>query len=142
MNEEIKLTWRKTTDTFTLMGWSGIKYKSELPYEYVNGKGPKFWSCCHHDDAGDIRYIKYIHLDNNAGKALDYNTFPSGLYIGIVLTYREQARVAKYILNASQRLHDINAQIADSEIITTIYKVTKHIDEYIEPCDEDYMYEY
>ena len=114
----MKLIWRKTTDTLALMDWSGVMRRGELPPEYVNGKGPKFW-LVPPGAMGGVRYIEYIQLGEDAGKALDANTFPNKLYIGTVLTYREQERVAEYLLAASRRLHDLNVEIADSEIVTT-----------------------
>ena len=120
MNEETKLMWRKTTDAFALMDWSGVKRKDGLPQEYVNGKGPKFW----HVPAtviGDTRYNEYIQLGEDVGKALGVtSTFPSRIYIGTVLLYGEHALVEEYLFEASQRLHDLNAQIADSEMVTTL----------------------
>ena len=111
MNEETKLIWRKTTDAFTLVDWSGVKRKDELPHEYVNGKRPKFWHVPA-DVIGDTRYNEYILLGVNMG--------PNKLYVGTVLAYREQVEVEKYLLAASRRLHDINAQIAGSEMVTTV----------------------
>ena len=115
----MKLIWRRITDTFTLVDWSDSKRRDELPYEYVNGKGPKFWYVPP-ATIGGARYNDYVQLGENAGKALDTNTFPNRLYIGTVLTHRENELVNKYLLAASQRLDDITKQIIDAETITTV----------------------
>lgn len=92
------------------MEWSGIELKADLPYEYVNGGGPKFW----YVPPTTIDYTHYeesIQLGKDAGKALDDNTFPNRLYVGTVITDHEHDMLKEYLTLAGVRLSRIKAEV-------------------------------
>jgi len=115
-----KLVWRKTKEHIALLEWSGIELKADLPYEYVNGGGPKFW----YVPPTTIDYTHYgefIQLDKDAGKALDANTFPHRLYVGTVLTHHEHDMLKKYLALAGVRLSRIKTEVEiSSRVVDSI----------------------
>lgn len=114
----MELIWRRITDSFTLVEMFDVKTRAELPYEYVNGNGPKFWLV---PEANVVaQHDEYIYLGKHTGKAVDCIAFLNRLYIGTVLTHKENKLVGKYLLEASRRLHDLNIEIIDAEMVTTI----------------------
>lgn len=58
---KVTLRWRKLRKTYTLLSWDNVSVREELPVEYTNGPGPKFW---HVPPvvAGKVAYAEHVRL--------------------------------------------------------------------------------
>jgi len=95
-----KFTWRKNAECYTLLGWSDVLTKAELPSEYVGGPGPKFW---------DSRRNVTLGPDS---------TVPDKLFESMVLTDKQYTIVMDYLCAAGKRLSRIMKEIEEGEEFT------------------------
>ena len=105
--------WRKTVATYTLLGWDNVLMRDELPFEYVNGPGPKFWYVPP-VVAGKVAYNEHIRL----GTLSEDHSGYVRIMIGSVLFVDDHDKLIAYLKYAAERLHILNEAIAESKEIT------------------------
>jgi len=106
-----EFTWRNPAAYYTLIRWSDVLRRDELPYEYVNGPGPKFW----YVPPAVIEktaYIEHIRLGHD-----NILNLPK-LYEGAVLTVEQYKKVIEYLQGAGKRLPEIKKEIEEGEEFT------------------------
>jgi len=108
-----KFTWRKTRAYHTLIRWSDVLMKAELPYEYVNVDGPKFWYVPP-IVMEKTAYIEHIRL----GSQLDSNELNMLLFEGTVLLGMQYNEVMEYLQKAGKRLSRIKKEVDEGEEFT------------------------
>lgn len=112
-----KFTWRKVkwlkANTYTLVRWSDVLMEHELPDEYVNGSGSKFWYVPS-SDIDNVWHPEYICL----GHDYDHNT--RRLFEGDVLTEVPYERVVAYLQSAGTRLFAVKKAVQDSSELLEI----------------------
>lgn len=105
-----KFLWRiteyKHAKLYTLINWSGVRDRRNLPPEYINYHGEKFW------DVDD----DHISL---AGGMNNMRSIGNSLSRGTVLEEDEYTILIAHLQAAASRLKSVNWVIKDrSEIIT------------------------
>lgn len=103
-----KFTWRKTRAYHTLIRWSDVLMKVELPYEYVNGNGPKFWYVPP-IVAENTAYLEHIRL----GSQLEPDELNMLLFEGAVMPGMQYNEVMEYLQEAGKRLSEIKKAIVE-----------------------------
>jgi len=98
-----EFTWRKTAAYYTLLRWSNVLMKAELPYEYVNVSGPKFWYVPP-VVVDKVAYIEHIRLGIEDKPKL---------IVSSVLTGKQYNEVMEYLQEAGKRLSEIKKEIED-----------------------------
>lgn len=104
-----KFTWRKTAIYHTLIHWSGVLTKAELPYEYVNGDGPSFWYVPPSVIEGTA-YPEHVRL----GSQLESDEL-NMLLEGTVLIENQYDLVRTYLNEAGKRLTRIRKMVEDGQ---------------------------
>lgn len=105
------LSWRKTISHYVLTDWEGVLQKSELPPEYTNTPGQKFWyipTQCHIQLGGD-------DIDGLIGV-----TFPALLCIGTTLTPKQHESLINYITAAVKRLREAEIEMKTAKNIKDV----------------------
>jgi len=105
-----KFTWRRTASYYTLIRWSDVLMKVELPYEYVNGPGPKFW----YVPPAVIEktaYLEHIRL----GSQLEPDELNMLLFEGTVRIGKPYNQVTRYLQEAGKRLSEIKKEVEEGE---------------------------
>lgn len=100
-----KFTWRNTAAYHTLIRWSDVLMKDELPYEYVNGYGPKFWYVPP-IVVDKVAYIEHIRL---------WTEDRPKLIVGSVLTGKQYGQVIRYLQGAGKSLSEIKKEVGEGE---------------------------
>ena len=96
------------------MEWSGISTKSDLPYEYVHGNGPKFLYAPPRT-LGTAHYNEFIQLGEDLGKKMGkHDVFADKLYAGVVLTHDEHGHLMDYLKMAGERLSQLKKDVEKS----------------------------
>jgi len=108
MSMTAEFTWRVTSQYCALMGWSGVLMKAELPFEYVNGPGPKFWYVPTIVD-GRIAHDEHILL---GGTYIGRRE----LTIGYVIKCTEYGKLVSYLQEAGKQLSEINKEVETVEV--------------------------
>lgn len=101
-----KFTWRATSQYCTLLSWSGVLLKAELPFEYVNGPGAKFWYVPPVVD-NKVAYGDHIKLDHA----------PAHLVVGSVVLREDYDMMIRYLQNAGERLSEIKKEVDEGEVL-------------------------
>jgi len=105
--------WRKLCETYTLLGWDNVLMRDELPAEYTNGPGPKFWYVPP-VVAGNVPYNEHIRLGvidkNHSGYAR--------LMLGSVIFEKDHDKLITYLKGAAKRLSCIRLELESAEEIT------------------------
>lgn len=105
--------WRKLCDTCTLLGWDNILMRDELPFEYTNAPGPKFWYVPP-VVAGKVAYVEHIRLgltdENHSGYVR--------LMIGSVILAEDYDKLITYLKSAGERLSWLLVELESAEEIT------------------------
>ncbi len=107
------LMWRRLGDTYTLLEWANCLMRDELPFEYTNTPGPKFWYVPP-TVAGKVAYVEHIRL---GAKSKDHSGYMR-LMIGTVLFDEEYDKLIVYLKSAAKRLSWIRAELDSAEGIT------------------------
>ncbi|MCD6161846.1 MAG: hypothetical protein J7K40_05470 [candidate division Zixibacteria bacterium] len=102
------LSWRKTASHFSLIEWSGVLQKPELPPEYTNTPGAKFWC---------VPIQRCIQLGGDSRCDLIGVTAPARLYIGTTLTLEQHESLINYIAAAVKRLREAEIEIESAETV-------------------------
>ncbi len=106
-----EFTWRVTSQYCTLLRWSGVLMKTELPFEYVNGPGPKFWYVLPvvvDNVVVDDRIAYEEHIRLAIGEA-------THLVVGSVILREDYDMLIEYLTDAGERLSEIKKEIYESE---------------------------
>lgn len=108
---KVKINWLKTRLGYTLLGYTDVLQKSELPAEYVNMSGPKYW------------YVPLAIVEKVAHG--DYIAYYSGfheykLVVGMVLSPDEWEQVMKIFVEAGEHLADARKMVGAGEEITML----------------------
>ena len=105
-----KFRWRKTRAGYALLGFTDVLRKGELPVEYVNGRGPKYWyvapAVVEKVAYGD--YIVYYHDVSRGHK----------LAVGKVLSPDEWENVMQTLVDAGDHLADVRKMVEAGEELT------------------------
>lgn len=107
----VKISWLKTMLGYTLLGFDGVLQRSELPAEYVNSRGPKYWYVAP-AISKTVAYGDYIAYYSHSH---EYK-----LTIGIVLSPDEWEQVMKIFVEAGDRLADVRKMVDAGEEITML----------------------
>ncbi|MEA3338591.1 MAG: hypothetical protein U9R15_01365 [Chloroflexota bacterium] len=91
-------TWRETSQYCTLMSWSGVLLKAELPFEYVNGPGAKFW------------YVPPVYIQLNWGESVN-------LVVGSVIMREDYGMLIRYLQDAGERLSEIKKEVDAGDVV-------------------------
>jgi len=105
--------WRKTVATYTLLGWDNVLMRDELPFEYTNGPGPKFWYVPP-VVAGKVAYVEHIRL----GTLSEDHSGYVRIMRGSVLFEDDHDKLIAYLKSAAERLSLLKKEIAESKEIT------------------------
>jgi len=100
-----EFTWRITSQYCTLIRWSGVLMKAELPFEYANGPGPKFWYVPPVVDVG-VAYGDHIRLSIDAA---------THLVVGSVILREDYDMLIEYLKSAGERLSEIKKEVNEGE---------------------------
>lgn len=99
------LRWRKLCETYTLLGWDDVLMRDDLPFEYTNGPGSKFWYVPTVAD-GKVAYAEHIRLgvidENHSGYVR--------LMIGSVIFEEDHEKLITYLMDAANRLSQIRLE--------------------------------
>ncbi len=106
-----EFVWRVTSQYCTLLRWSGVLLRAELPFEYVNGPGPKFWYVPS-VVVGTVVVDDRITYDEHIRLAVD-DAAP--LVAGSVILRENYDMLVEYLKSAGARLSDIKKEIVESE---------------------------
>jgi hypothetical protein len=107
------LRWRKLCETYTLLGWDNILMRDELPFEYTNTPGAKFWYVPP-TVAGKVAYVEHIRL---GAKSEDHSGYVR-LMLGSVLFHEDRDKLIVYLKEAAKRLSGIRSELESAEEIT------------------------
>ena len=105
--------WRKTSGTYTLLGWDNVHQRGDLPFEYTNGPGAKFWYVPP-VVAGNVPYVEHIRL---GAKSEDHSGYVR-LMLGSVLFQEDYVKLIAYLKDAAKQLSRIRAELESAEEIT------------------------
>jgi len=108
-----KFTWRRTASYYTLIRWSDVLMNAELPFEYTNGPGEKFWYVPP-IVSGKVAYNEHIRLGAHDKHSSGYVR----LMIGSVILIDNYDMLVKYLQDAGKRLSDIKKEIEEGEEFT------------------------
>jgi hypothetical protein len=107
------LRWRKLCETYTLLGWDNVLMRDELPFEYTNAPGPKFWYVPP-VVVGKVAYVEHIRLGS---KSEDHSGYVR-MMLGSVLFEEDHDKLVVYLKEAAKRLSRIRAELESAEEIT------------------------
>ena len=107
------LRWRKLCETYTLLGWDNVLMQDELPFEYTNGPGSKFWYVPP-TVVGKVAYVEHIRLGTTSEDHSGYVR----IMLGSVLFQVDYVKLIAYLKDAAKQLSRIKKEIVESEEIT------------------------
>lgn len=105
--------WRRLCSTYTLLGWDDVLMRDDLPFEYTNAPGSKFWHVPP-ELVGKVTYPEHIRLgiinENHSGYVR--------LMIGSVILAEDYDKLITYLKSAAERLSGLLADLESAEEIT------------------------
>lgn len=107
------LRWRKSGETYTLLGWDNVHQHGDLPFEYTNTPGPTFWYVPP-TVAGNVPYVEHIRLGS---KSEDHSGYVR-IMPGSVLFEEDYDKLIVYLKEAAKRLSRIRVELESAEEIT------------------------
>jgi len=107
------LRWRKLCETYTLLGWDNVHQRGDLPFEYTNGPGAKFWYVPP-VVAGNVPYVEHIRL----GTISEDHSGYVRIMLGSVLFEEDHVKLIAYMKDAAERLSRIKKEVTASKEIT------------------------
>ncbi len=113
--------WRITRfeygDRYTLMGWSNVKSIDDLPLEYINQRGARFWA-----ESADHIILKGCDISScyaGYGKLNACTHMRTGMIRGMMMKKPEYDIVISHLHDAGKRLRIVNQTIKEnSECVT------------------------
>ena len=104
-----KFRWRKTRAGYALLGFTDVLRKGELPVEYTNRPGPKYW------------YVPPAIMDKVAyGDYIIYygESRERNLVVGRVMSPDEWEYLMRILVEAGEHLADVRQMVEAGEEIT------------------------